>query len=98
MSGLDFLEKVDIFKGLDQDQLNAVHKGGREKEYHYGDRLFAEGENADRIWLVVDGQVDLRFDLPGRPTSEENTIFSILPTVPPTTVKRNFKGFSKLER
>ena len=77
MSGLDFLEKVEIFKGLNHDQLNAVKKGGREKEYLYGDRLFAEGEDADRIWLVLDGQVDLRFDLPGRPTSEENTIFSI---------------------
>ncbi len=77
MSGLDFLEKVDIFKGLDQDQLHAVKKRGQEKEYPYGDRLFAEGENADRIWLVIDGQVDLRFDLPGRPTSEENTVFSI---------------------
>ena len=77
MGGLDFLEKVDIFKELDKDQLKAVNKGGREKQYLYGDRLFAEGENADRIWLVIDGQVDLRFDLPGRPTSEENTIFSI---------------------
>jgi NADP-reducing hydrogenase subunit HndB len=77
MGGLDFLEKVDIFKGLNKDQLKTVHKGGREKQYLYGDRLFAEGENADRIWLVIDGQVDLRFDLPGRPTSEENTIFSI---------------------
>ena len=77
MGGLDFLEKVDIFKELDRDQLKAVSKGRREKQYLYGDRLFAEGENADRIWLVVDGQVDLRFDLPGRPTSEENTIFSI---------------------
>jgi len=77
MSGLDFLQKVDIFKGLNQDQLNAVNKGGQEKEFEYGDRLFAEGEDADRIWLVIDGQVDLRFDLPGRPTSEENTIFSI---------------------
>jgi NADP-reducing hydrogenase subunit HndB len=77
MGGLDFLEKVNIFKGLNQDQLNAVNKGGQEKQYLYGDRLFAEGENADRIWLVIDGQVDLRFDLPGRPTSEENTIFSI---------------------
>lgn len=77
MSGLDFLEKVDIFKGLDQDQLSVVNKGGQEKEYTYGDRLFAEGENADRVWLVIDGQVDLRFDLPGRPTSEENTVFSI---------------------
>jgi (2Fe-2S) ferredoxin len=77
MGGLDFLEKVDIFKGLDRDQLKALNKGGREKQYLYGDRLFAEGENADRIWLVIEGQVDLRFDLPGRPTSEENTIFSI---------------------
>ena len=79
MSGLDFLKKVDIFKGLNQDQLITVNKGGQEKEYNYGDRLFAEGGNADRIWLVVDGQVDLRFDLPGRPTSEENTVFSINP-------------------
>jgi NADP-reducing hydrogenase subunit HndB len=77
MRGLNFLEKVDIFKGLNKDQLKAANKRGREKQYLYGDRLFAEGENADRIWLVIDGQVDLRFDLPGRPTSEENTIFSI---------------------
>jgi (2Fe-2S) ferredoxin len=77
MGVLDFLKKVDVFKGLDRDQLNTVNKGGREKQYLYGDRLFAEGENADRIWLMIDGQVDLRFDLPGRPTSEENTIFSI---------------------
>jgi len=77
MSGLDVLEKVEIFKGLNHDQLNAVKKGGREKEYLFGGRLFAEGEDADRIWLVLEGQVDLRFDLPGRPTSEENTIFSI---------------------
>ena len=68
MSGLDILEKVEIFKGLNHDQLNAVKKGGREKEYLFGDRLFAEGEDADRIWLVLDGQVDLRFDLPGRLT------------------------------
>ena len=82
MSGLDFLKKVEIFKGLNHDQLKFVKKGGREKQYPYGDRLFAEGEDADRIWLVMAGQVDLRFDLPGRPTSEENTIFSI--TTPQT--------------
>lgn len=77
MGGLDFLKKVDIFKGFNKGQMNAVNKGGREKEYFYADRLFAEGEDADRIWLVMEGQVDLRFDLPGRQTSEENTVFSI---------------------
>ena len=77
MGGLAFLEKVDIFKGFNRKQLNAVSKEGQKKEYFYGDRLFAEGEDADRIWLVEEGQVDLRFDLPGRQTSEENTVFSI---------------------
>jgi NADP-reducing hydrogenase subunit HndB len=77
MGGLAFLKKAYIFKGLNQDQLNAVNKMAREKQYLYGERLFAEGENADRIWLVIDGKVDLRFDLPGRTTSEENTVFSI---------------------
>lgn len=77
MGGLNFLEKVDIFRGFDKDQLNTVAKGGRRKEYFYGDRLFAEGEDADRIWLIMEGQVHLRFDLPGRQTSEENTVFSI---------------------
>ena len=77
MGGLAFLKKAYIFKGLNQDQLNAVNKMAREKQYLYGERLFAEGENADRIWLVIDGKVDLRFDMPGRTTSEENTVFSI---------------------
>ena len=77
MSGLDFLKKVDIFKGFNKDQLIAVKKDVQQKEYFYGERLFAESEDADRIWLVKEGQVDLRFDLPGRQTSEENTVFSI---------------------
>ena len=74
---LYFLKKVDIFKGLDDDQLKQVSAGCHEKEYQGTSRLFAEGENADRVWIVMEGQVDLRFDLPGRTTTEENTIFSI---------------------
>ena len=77
MGGLDFLKKVDIFKGFNQDQLNAAGKSGQEKQYLFEEKLFAEGDDADRIWLVVDGQVHLRFDLPGRPTSEQNTVFAI---------------------
>ena len=74
---LYFLKKVDIFKGLDDVQLGQVSAGCREKEYQNNHRIFTEGEVADRVWIVMEGQVDLRFDLPGRPTSEENTIFSI---------------------
>jgi NADP-reducing hydrogenase subunit HndB len=77
MTLLYFLKSVDIFKGLNDSQLTQIQQGCREKEYHSGNRLFAEGETADRVWIVMNGQVDLRFDLPGRSTSEENTIFSI---------------------
>ena len=77
MAVLDFLKSVDIFKGLSDVQLKKIQPGCQEVEYHGGHRLFAEGENADRVWIVTAGQVDLRFDLPGRSTSEENTIFSI---------------------
>jgi NADP-reducing hydrogenase subunit HndB len=77
MIELDFLKKVDIFKGLDDDRLIQIQAGCRKKTYQSGQKLFAEAEKADRLWIVMDGSVDLRFDLPGRPTSAENTIFSI---------------------
>jgi NADP-reducing hydrogenase subunit HndB len=77
MIGLDFLKRTDIFAGLNDEQLNQIMAACHEKGYESGQRLFAEGDNSDRVWTVMEGQVDLRFDLPGRPTSEENTIFSI---------------------
>ena len=77
MVSLDFLKTVDIFKGLNDHQLNQLLAGGNQKEYQSGNRLFAEGQDSDRIWIVTAGRVDLRFDLPGRATSEQNTIFSI---------------------
>jgi len=77
MVQIDFLKQVDIFKGVDEDQLKQIAQGINEKGYQSGSRIFAEGEEADRVWIVMEGQVDLRFDLPGRNTSEENTIVSI---------------------
>ena len=77
MIGLEFLKGVDIFKGLNENQLVTIQAGCREKKYENGNRLFAEGDTADRLYIVIEGQVDLRFELPGRPSSEENTISSM---------------------
>ena len=77
MAVKDILKRADILKGLSDDQLDKIQAGCQEIEYQSGNRLFSEGENSDRVWIVTDGQVDLRFDLPGRSSSEENTIFSI---------------------
>jgi NADP-reducing hydrogenase subunit HndB len=78
MIGKDFLQSVGIFKGLDEDQLSAVQGCCREQQHKAGTKLFGEGEPASHLYIVKKGQVDLRFDLPGRPTSEKNTISSIL--------------------
>ncbi|MGD9137365.1 MAG: hypothetical protein PVH42_11415 [Desulfobacterales bacterium] len=37
-------------------------------------RLFGKGETAGYLWIVREGQVDLRFDFPGLASTEENTI------------------------
>jgi len=73
----DFLKNVDLFKVLDNDQLTEIAGSFHEKEYKQDDKLFVEGEEATHIWVVVEGRVDLRFDLPSRSTSAETTISTI---------------------
>jgi len=77
MTDLDFLRSVDVFKGLDDGKLAGILGHCREKEFRQNEKLFSEGEEASCMWIVSRGQVDLRFDLPDRPTSTKNTISSL---------------------
>lgn len=77
MMVLDILKKTEMFKVLDANQLDAVRNFFFEKEYVKGEKIFSEGEPAHHIWIVVEGKVDLRFDLPIRETSDETTITTI---------------------
>lgn len=77
MVSLDFLEQSELFKGLDSDQLEEIQKYCDIKEFRRGEVIFAEGEDTTHLCIVFEGQVDLRFDLPGHPTSDKNTISSI---------------------
>jgi len=77
MVELEFLKNVDIFKGLNDNQLAGIHDFSTERIYRYTDRLFAEGEKAECLWIVKEGSVDLRYDPPGGGTSGKNTISSI---------------------
>ena len=74
MSDLDFLKGVNSFQGLTDDQLQQLQAGCRQIEFQEGERIFEEGETAEYVWVLKQGSVDLRFELPGRQTSEENTI------------------------
>jgi CRP-like cAMP-binding protein len=77
MKVIDFLDKVEVFKGLDEAQLNLVQDCCRMKTFTDGEKIHAEGDEAAFLWSVIEGGVDLRFDLPGRKSSEEMTIATI---------------------
>ena len=77
MAILDFLRKVDVFKGLTDTQLTGLEDHCREMEFRQNDKLFSEGDDSSCLWIVKEGRVDLRFDLPDRMTSTKNTISAI---------------------
>jgi len=81
MISLGFLKKVDIFKGLDDDHLASILDGCREKHYKNEEMIFKEGEPANHIWIILEGKVDIRFDLPGRESSNVTTFYSEAPSM-----------------
>jgi len=75
MVGLSVLEKVEVFKGLNDERLATIQKYVEECEYQKGDKLFSDGDDALHLWVVIEGDVDLRFELPGgRPAKKRNTV------------------------
>ena len=79
MDLIAFLGQVEVFRGLDSIQLKALKPCCQVKLFKQGDKIFSEDDDAYFLWAVVDGQVELRFDLPGRESAGETTISNILP-------------------
>ena len=78
MVTLKLLQSVSAFKQLNETQLEAICKACEIEEFTRDDRLFREGDKAEHLWIVTEGKVDLRFELPGiLSASDENTISSL---------------------
>jgi CRP-like cAMP-binding protein len=77
MVDIDFLDKVQIFQGLNEEQLAEVIKYCEGVDFQPGVKLFNQGEDAVYLWIVKEGQVELRFDAGGGTSPEEHTISSI---------------------
>lgn len=60
------LAGLPLFAGLTREQLRRLSEIGRPVAYPAGGRVFAEGEAADRFWLVEKGVVALDLQVPGR--------------------------------
>jgi CRP-like cAMP-binding protein len=78
MVELEMLRQLQPFKCMNERHLKKLQPECELVEFQKGDKLFAEGDDAAHLWVVFEGSVDLRFELPdGRPTSDEMTIDSI---------------------
>jgi len=77
MISLDFLENVEAFSDLDDDQLTAIQGCSEIAEFKRGEEIFAAGEISEYFWAVLEGQVNLTWDAPEGPHLPENTITTL---------------------
>lgn len=74
----ELLENLEAFKNLTAEQLSVMGNHLEEVVFNEHDRLFAEGDPATHLWFIVDGKVDLRFEMPDkRVTTTEQTVSSV---------------------
>ena len=60
MDMLDFLETVRLFRDLEDEQIEAIRPCCEEADFKRGDQVFKGGENADFLYVVMEGQIELR--------------------------------------
>jgi CRP-like cAMP-binding protein len=61
----ELLQKVAIFKDLDDDELAEVAEVCKEERFAAGEYVFREGEHGNRLFLIVSGEVRISRDVPG---------------------------------
>jgi len=54
-----FLKKVSLFSGLHADELMAVARIAQEESFSKGALIFREGDQGDKMYLIVSGAVRL---------------------------------------
>ncbi len=77
MIDLNFLTTVDVCKSLNQNELEKIKVYCVPKTFGPGERIYAENAKAEYFCFVIDGRIELRYELPGRPTSKDTAISSI---------------------
>jgi len=73
----DFLKKVDVFNDLNDNQLKVIQENCQTDEFKKGDKIFGAGEDPLYLWVVLAGEVNLHWEIPGRSLSAEKTISTL---------------------
>ena len=59
------LKKVPLFDTLTDDELNEVLGLSKKEEHKSGDKIFAEGDAGDRLYIIDSGAVRISKNIPG---------------------------------
>ncbi|HEY1917094.1 MAG TPA: Crp/Fnr family transcriptional regulator [Streptosporangiaceae bacterium] len=57
--GLEVLSRAPLFEGLDENGARALRSRMSDVKLERGERLFAEGDDGDRLYVVLDGKIKL---------------------------------------
>jgi CRP-like cAMP-binding protein len=77
------LEKAEAFKGFSTKQLVKLGNLCAEVVFSENEQLFSAGDPATHLWMVTEGRVDLRFEIPGKGiATTEQTVSSVEVTSP----------------
>ena len=60
MISIDYLKKAEIFKESNDDRLRAVSCLAEQVEFKKDERIFAHGADATHVWILAEGDVELR--------------------------------------
>ncbi len=80
MSQVEFLSRVGMLAGLQAAELSKLAGLCRPGSCQEGERVSAEGQEATDLFLLKQGAVELRYELPGRESSSDHTLSSLGPT------------------
>ena len=74
MISLDFLENIDVFKSLNDHQLKTIQECGETVDFKRDDRIFGQGDDAAFVWIVLEGDVELRTESSGNAQTNEPSV------------------------
>ncbi|MFW6081343.1 MAG: Crp/Fnr family transcriptional regulator [Desulfosalsimonas sp.] len=77
---VSILKSTEAFRFLKDKEIWRIAEFATIEELEKNQRLFREGESADSLWIVASGEIDLRFELPARDTTEAQTISTLSAT------------------
>lgn len=70
------LEQCELFRGLDRDAIRRVTAIARREALSDGERLFTLGMEAERVYVILQGSVNISLPLPVRGALREVTLES----------------------